>query len=294
MDRVLIIIVTYNAHGWIRQCIGSVDRQRYDVLVVDNASGDDTVGIIRTAYPDVRLFVQTENLGFGQANNIGLRYAVDNAYDYVLLLNQDAWLLPDTIEKLIIAHKQQPQYWILSPMQMNKDNTGLEHYFQYIVRMGKIDCTAQTIQEIDFVNAAIWLLPVATIRVVGGFNPIFPHYGEDNDYVHRVLYKSGKIGILPTAFGHHVGNLVCPSENRRPSEYRFMLSFIGQLTDLRWPLPIAKLQCMISLMRKILKDGLSANRSARKVRYKACLMAMKQMGQIKKVRQQATEEGAFL
>ena len=106
MDKVLVIIVTYNAHDWIHQCLDSVDMERYDAIVVDNASTDDTLSILQEEYPKAIVRAMDKNLGFGQANNIGLRYALDNGYDYVLLLNQDAWLLLDTIEKLIAAQKQ--------------------------------------------------------------------------------------------------------------------------------------------------------------------------------------------
>ena len=62
-----------------------------------------------------------ENLGFGRANNLGLQYALDNRYDYVYLLNQDAWIFPDTFETLVDISKRYPEYGIISPLQMNSD-----------------------------------------------------------------------------------------------------------------------------------------------------------------------------
>lgn len=292
MDRVLVIIVTYNAHGWIRQCIDSVDRQCYDVLVVDNASGDDTVGIIRTAYPDVRLFLQTENLGFGKANNIGLRYAVDNAYDYVLLLNQDAWLLPDTIEKLIIAHKQQPQYWILSPMQMNTERGGLERHFEHFAASCLLDNAS--VVSVPFVNAALWLLPVSCVKTVGGFDPLFPHYGEDNDYVNRVHYFGGEVGIVQDAIAYHEHSQVPASFSEQQEVYRMMLVFLGVWKDLTKSDMAGKSAARYLYCRKMLRSLLLRKKHDLVNYHTAWVMAKNQSVAINQHRQLSRKEGAFL
>ena len=186
MYKVLVIIVTYNAHDWIHQCLNSVDMERYDAFVVDNASTDDTLSILHTEYPKAIVRAMDKNMGFGQANNIGLRYALDNGYDYVFLLNQDAWLLPDTIEKLIAARNQHPEYWVLSPLQMNTAQGGVEKQFGVYCKKNKVQLNLDVPQPVDFVNAALWLISIECIRLVGGFNPIYPHYGEDVDFVQRI------------------------------------------------------------------------------------------------------------
>ena len=168
MYKVLVIIVTYNAHDWIHQCLNSVDMERYDAFVVDNASSDDTLQILQTEYPKAIVRAMDKNLGFGQANNIGLRYALDNGYDYVFLLNQDAWLLPDTIEELIAAQKQNPEYWVLSPLQMNTEQGGVESQFKVYVERFQVDTSANSIQNVMFCNAATWLISRKGLIMVGG------------------------------------------------------------------------------------------------------------------------------
>ena len=203
MDKVLVIIVTYNAHDWIHQCLNSVDMERYDAFVVDNASTDDTLSILHAEYPKAIVRAMDKNLGFGQANNIGLRYALDNGYDYVFLLNQDAWLLPDTIEKLIAAQKQHPEYWVLSPLQMNTEQGGVEKQFGVYCKKNHVQLNIDNPQCVDFVNAAVWLMPIECIKIVGGFDPIFPHYGEDVDYVNRIKYWKKHVGILANVEAYH-------------------------------------------------------------------------------------------
>ena len=119
MAKVLVVIVTFNAKKWVRKCLKSVEKSSLaaDVVVIDNGSADDTLALVRKEFPDVRIIETGENLGFGAANNRGLRLALDEGYKFAYLLNQDAWLKKDTLEKLVAAHK--PEWGILSPMQLD-------------------------------------------------------------------------------------------------------------------------------------------------------------------------------
>ena len=106
MANILVVIVTFNASKWVKKCLGSVEDSSLpaDVLVIDNGSTDDTLPLIRKHVPQVRIIEAGENLGFGAANNKGFRIALDEGYQFAYLLNQDAWLEPDTLEKLVAAH----------------------------------------------------------------------------------------------------------------------------------------------------------------------------------------------
>ena len=92
--KILVIIVSYNFERWIDRCLNSLrqSEQQADVVVIDNASQDRTVSLIESRYPEVRLIKSKENLGFGRANNIGMKIALKEGYDAVFLLNQDAWI----------------------------------------------------------------------------------------------------------------------------------------------------------------------------------------------------------
>ncbi len=251
MDKVLVIIVTYNAHDWIHQCLSSVDMDRYDAFVVDNASTDDTLSILHAEYPKAIVRAMDKNLGFGQANNIGLRYALDNGYDYVFLLNQDAWLLPDTIEKLIIAQKQHPEYGVLSPLQMNTAQGGVEKQFGVYCKKNKVQLNLDVPQPVDFVNAALWLISIECIRLVGGFNPIYPHYGEDVDFVQRIQYKHRNVGVVANVIAYH--ERVMGEESLKKMQYRTKLSLMGILLDINHPFVVAFLLLFFVGVRKIIK-----------------------------------------
>lgn len=209
ITKIFVIIVTYKGHQWYERCFTSLRNSKYPVqtIVIDNASNDGTVEYIRDHFPEIHLIESQENLGFGRANNIGMRYALDHGCDYVFLLNQDAWIESNTLGELLHVHKKNPEYALLSPMHLTKDKKAIEsglvnylndhkitdvNFFQdlYFGRM-------QEVYESKYINAAAWLLPRETLEVVGGFDPIFFHYEEDDDYINRLLYHGLKIGILP-------------------------------------------------------------------------------------------------
>ena len=206
--KLLVIIVTYNAMQWVERCFDNLKKTTIvsDVFVVDNGSTDGTQLYIQEKFPTTIFQQNKENLGFGAANNLGLKYALDNNYDYVYLLNQDAWVMPDTFEKLIQISQDNPEYGLISPMQMNADLyhidknfcTGLFDYQNKDIINDLYNNKLKNIYATTpFVMAAHWFLTRRSIEKVGGFSPTFRHYGEDNNYAHRILYHGFKIGVTP-------------------------------------------------------------------------------------------------
>lgn len=294
MDKVLVIIVTYNAHDWIHQCLNSVDMERYDAFVVDNASTDDTRHILKTEYPKAIVRAMDKNLGFGQANNIGLRYALDNGYDYVLLLNQDAWLLPDTIEKLIAAQKQHLEYWILSPLQMNTAQGGIERHFEHFCKQSNVDVYSKKIKDVTFINAAIWFMSKQCVEIVGGFDSIFPHYGEDNDYIRRVQYWGGQIGVDTATIAYHEHPIAKKEMTLEQEIYRQRLVYMGIWKDINYSAVRGVIACWSVLCRKLLKLLLHADMRDLKLYWCAWVEAYKSKNEIILHRQLSKKKGAFL
>ncbi|MBE0639809.1 MAG: glycosyltransferase family 2 protein [Bacteroidales bacterium] len=219
-----VIVVTYNATRWIEKCFGSLQQSTIpvNIIAIDNGSTDGTPEIIRNKFPLVQVIQNSDNLGFGKANNVGIRKAYDAGADYVFLLNQDAWVEPDTIEKLIQAQQREPEFGIVSPVHLNGSGDALDQYFsQYIIPkfcpklysdkwLGKLK---DEIYEVEFVNAAAWLLYRKTIETVGGFSPLFFLYAEDDNYLHRLRNHGLKVGVYP-----HV-SIFHDRHEREPNQY---------------------------------------------------------------------------
>lgn len=184
----------------------------HDVFVVDNLSTDGTQDYIKKHYPNVIFYPNKENTGFGAANNIGLQMALDKGYDYVYLLNQDAWIKEGCIEELITVQKKHPEFGILSPVQIQANGKDIDKNFNLNV------CSYQAnpnftsdlyfhnlkdVYEVPDIMAAHWLISRECFIKVGGFSPAFKQYGEDNNYNERVRYHGYKIGFVPSAIGIH-------------------------------------------------------------------------------------------
>jgi len=213
MDRVLAIVVSYNGMKWYSKCFQNLENSSIpiDIIAVDNASVDSSIDYIKKNFPKVLIIAQDSNKGFGKANNEGLKEALKQDADYVFLLNQDAWVEEDTIEKLIAVHKAQQDYGILSPMHLNGKGDELDGGFQnyispiYTPNFVSDQCLDKLndVYETRFVNAAAWLISRKCLETIGGFDPIFYHYGEDNNYCQRVRYHGLKVGIVPTVRIYH-------------------------------------------------------------------------------------------
>ena len=219
-DIVHILIVTYNATQWLPVCCRDANAlpENWHITVVDNASTDETVDVIRREYPSVHLIRSPENLGFGRANNLGFHYALEQKAEYVYLLNQDSEIPLSGIAELIRLHKKCPECRIISPLHKNGTGSALDYSFARFCRKNGMELLADAgkdtlenftpkTDDLIFTTwgiAAGWLLPRASLTEIGGFNPLFFHYGEDEDYVNRVLFHGGKIAIAPgVSMRHH-------------------------------------------------------------------------------------------
>lgn len=200
---------------WAERCFGSLRNSSVpnDVFVVDNGSTDGTQEFIKKNYPEVIFQQSAENMGFGKANNIGLQYALDNGYDYVYLLNQDAWVMEDTFERIIEAFKDNKEYGILSPMQLQANLIHIDKNFLENLTTSSKEHSSfleqlyfhslNEIFNVEFVMAAHWMLSRKCILSVGGFSPTFRQYGEDDNYINRVKYHKYKIGVVPLSRAVH-------------------------------------------------------------------------------------------
>ena len=281
---------------WIDRCISSVKTSSVpsDIFVVDNMSKDATVSHIRSKYPDVILVESKENLGFGKGNNVGLRYALDKGYEYVYLLNQDAWIVSDTYERLIAVNTAEPQYGLICPMQLHPDMTRNERLFDKLVfRWIKpaldrdlADGGIKDVYPVRYAQAAHWMISRACLEKVGLFSPVFPHYGEDDNYCQRVLCHGYLIGVVPKALAVHDADNK-PTETRAQRKRRFYVKCILSFSSFDG----GNHRVMRGVMAESIKDS---------IRFRtldALIMFFKALGnmkEIKRCREISMHPGAFI
>lgn len=224
MKKVLSIIVSYNFEPWLDKCLQSLLSSSYptDIMVIDNASKDRTVPLLKAKYPSVILLESPTNLGFGKANNMGMEYALRHGYDYVFLVNQDAWIDKDCIKHLITCPAA--DYALLSPVHYDGTEKALDKGFQEYIKQHYP--LKEKTTKVNFVNAAFWFIATATLRKVGLFSPIFYHYGEDKDFTNRLRFHNIDILVVNDALAYH------DRQNREvPAGINFKGEFVYHLTE---------------------------------------------------------------
>lgn len=212
-NGVYVIIVTYNAMKWVDRCLSSLRQSEVPCVpvIIDNLSKDETANYIREHYPEAHLIINKKNRGFGQANNQGIEWAYKQGGSHFFLLNQDAWVHPDTIGKLV---EVQDKYniAIASPIHLNGPGVQMDiRFFSKIVFDEKnveyvSDLELGTIKpyyKVYKVNAAAWMLSRDTVETIGGFDPIYFHYGEDGNYCQRIKYHKKHVAFVPSSYIHH-------------------------------------------------------------------------------------------
>jgi Predicted glycosyltransferases len=259
--RIFIIIVAYNFEPWIDRCLGSLRESLISVypVVVDNCSSDNTVQIIEKNYPEVHLIKSSSNRGFGLGNNSGMAYAVSRNADYIFLLNQDAWIGKNTIERLLLAFEDHPDFSLLSPIHLDSTARYLDRGFSSYanlpmeVKVGQFDAYAGEVTQIDFINAAFWMFSINTLKTIGGFSPLFFYCGEDVDWINRLKYHQCKLGYVDSAYGCH------DRENRRSTHDSSAAYHLSEYLNLNYSFGKAFMMAILAVVKKCFVSLLNGN-----------------------------------
>ena len=248
LKKVYCIIVTYNGMRWIKKCLESLRGNSYPlhVIVVDNGSTDATKAFVADNYPWVSLIDAVRNLGFGQANNLGVKNAILEGADYIFLLNQDAIVEPTTISQLVNRMMIDKKLGIISPIHFNGDGSALDNnFFSYLLQSDTRNFISRVIFQCNvndtliptkFVNAAAWLISRECILKTGGFDPIFFHYGEDRNYCQRVLFQGLTIAIDTKArIYHDRGDRKPPVTSIRSTIKEDWIHILSTVCDIGYP-----------------------------------------------------------
>jgi GT2 family glycosyltransferase len=218
---VSVVVVTWNALPWLEQCLESV-RDR-EVVVVDNGSTDGTVDFVRERFPDVRV-IEQENKGMGGGNNAGMR-AADGRYFF--LLNSDAWVVDDALDKLVAFADGQPEAAVVGPKLLNVDGSlqrsargeptlwRLATEYLFIRKLAprskrlnplyRGDFDHDRIEEVDWLFGPALLVRREAADAVGLFDEDFFMFSEEVDWMTRFRRAGWTVVFFPDAEVVHVG-----------------------------------------------------------------------------------------
>ena len=203
------VLVTYNSAAILPWSLPALAGCA-EVVIVDNASRDDTVERARALLPQARIIRAGGNLGFGRANNLGIA-AVRTAY--ALLLNPDARLAPGALQALHEAAARYPEAAIVAPVLYDAPGV-VGDFFRGPFGAPAAKPAPEPAGDLcaDFVTGAAMLLNLARLRDVGLFDPWFFLYFEDDDLCLRVRRAGHPIVVAQAArVEHHVRQSSAPS-----------------------------------------------------------------------------------
>jgi N-acetylglucosaminyl-diphospho-decaprenol L-rhamnosyltransferase len=254
-----IIIVNYNVCELLRRCLQSVYASEgdltFDVCVIDNASTDNSVAMVQSEFPQVKLIANQQNLGYPAANNQGLRkMGVDQPLNnerpaYCLLLNPDTEVPVDAFAKLLAYLNQNPDVAVVGPKLVMLDGRldlacrrsfptpttsiyrmiGLSRIFPKSRRFGRYNLTyldEDETADVDSVVGAFMMVRTQVIERVGLMDERFWMYGEDLDWAKRIKDLGWRVVYYPEVTVLHVKR-ASSRQNRRANVefYRAMLVF---------------------------------------------------------------------
>jgi N-acetylglucosaminyl-diphospho-decaprenol L-rhamnosyltransferase len=206
-----VIIVTYNAAEYIRACLDSVCRQEgveLEILIVDNASADDTTRVVREyigAKKNVRLFANRENIGFGRANNQAFAASTGQ---FVYLLNPDAQLEPAGALKILREQLERHPEWGVAGTRIlqgdGQEELGLCEHYQGQEHVRHRDFSKLPGRRACVLGASMFFSR-RVFAEMGGFDEDYFLYQEEADLCLRLREKGHEIGFVPEVTIRHIG-----------------------------------------------------------------------------------------
>ncbi len=241
---VSIILVSYNTSELTRLAIETLQRSvctpELQIIVIDNASRDDSVQMLRTHFPQITLITNNQNVGFGRANNQALPLLKG---EYVLLLNTDAFVAPDTIEKTVDFMQKHPQVGILGVKLIGRDKSlqpscryfpnilnlflqraELNRWFPMVRYVDDMAWDHTTERQCDWVPGCYYLLRKQVIEDIGLFDPRYFLYYEEVDHCWAAKRAGWQVMYFPGCEVVHIGGESAKSDGEISQASRQLVS----------------------------------------------------------------------
>lgn len=207
---VSIIIVNWNAYKYLKKCIDSILKQTYrnfEIIIVDNASSDDSVEFIETNYSKLLLIKNKDNVGFAQGNNIGISHSRG---EFIALFNPDAVADPEWLSNLVS---------ILKNSEKTAATAGKIFYLGNEFGKNAVFCTWSKIDpitaftvnffdnepqaEVDYLSGAAMLVKKSVIDKIGEIDPEYFLYFDETDWCARMIRAGYNLIYVPKAIAWH-------------------------------------------------------------------------------------------
>lgn len=233
---VSIVVLNWNRREETLACLASVQQLRYprfEVVVVDNASRDDSVAAIRARHPEATLIETGDNLGYTGGNNIALRRAQAAGADYALLLNNDVEVAPDCLQLMIDAAESDPSIAMAGPTVYYYERPeliwsagGVIDWKHGVTRMAGVDehddgQFGDQPRPVDFVSGCALLIKLPVVQRIGLLDDRFFAYYEETEWCARAARHGYRTVHVPRA---RVWHKVLPHQRAESRTVRYYMT----------------------------------------------------------------------
>lgn len=244
-----IIILNYNHKNLLKNCLKSLKEAElkldYEIIISDNNSSDDSqefLAQLETKDPDLKVILNSKNLGYAQANNQAIKLARG---EYILILNPDIIVLPDSIERLVKYLQKNKKVGMVGPQLLNPNKTiqyscyrfpklitpavrrtflgRLPGFKQELKRYLMLDYNHQQTREVDWLIGACLMIKKEVLEEVDSFDERYFLYFEDVDLAKKVWQAGYKVVYLPKAQMIHF-------HRRLSADYSALVSLFSKIT----------------------------------------------------------------
>jgi GT2 family glycosyltransferase len=278
---VSVILVNHNTRQDLLDCLDSIKKNvtlAHEVILTDNNSRDGSVESVRREFPSVIINALDDNVGFGRANNIGVKKASGK---YLLILNPDTLVLPNAVEKMVSFMEDHSRCGIVAPLVLNSDRSfqlsfGRDlgilseifykyfadrfYHWQFKKRPNRLS------GPVHWVSGACFLITRQLFNQLGGFDEEFFIYIEDADLGRRVRQKGYKVCYhMEASIIHRLGktctkipSLIMP--RAKESHLYYYLKHHG-----RFKMEVMRIYLSLRFQAKILGSLLKGDEKSRQI-----------------------------
>lgn len=203
---VYILVLNYCSLRDTLACVETIREIEYPnfrLLVIDNNSPDGSGEELASKINAIELLRLPENIGYAGGNNAGFKIALNNSAEYVFVVNPDVRLPSDSLSRYIELLESDFTIGALNPIQLSSESLIDDSFARAVLATSQPYHLKGTRESITLFGAAL-MLPSRTLRTVGGFDPLFFAYGEEEDLCRRIRNRGLKLVVTPEApVTHH-------------------------------------------------------------------------------------------